>query len=156
MLLSADLTTRLHAVVSPASAHSASAHSTSAHVAPATFARFSGSWQTHGGGVYIGPGGKGEYQLRTYVNCTQTILTDCDRIKGNVIYPGGFGTFALTRVAGNTVYGSMTNSSTSWEINTPISFRLTSRDVLIAKGPSDLLGQRNFCGPHAPAGACGA
>jgi hypothetical protein len=141
ILLGADLATRL-----PLTAHSAAA----------PFSRFAGSWPTHGGGVFIGARGNGSYQLRTYLNCTQTILTDCDRFKGNFIYPGGFGRFTLNRVAGNTAYGTITDSSTSWEINTPISFRLTAKDVLIARGPSDLLGQRHFCGPHAPPGSCGA
>ena len=120
------------------------------------FACFAGGWPTHGGGLSIGPHGNGYYQLRTYVNCGTTILTDCDRGKGNYIYPGGYGAFRLTRVSGNTAFGTIVNSSTSWEINTRISFTLTSKDVLIATGASDLLNRRPFCGPRAPVSTCGA
>jgi hypothetical protein len=127
-----------------------------AHSQSTPFARFAGGWPTHGGGLSIGPRGNGYYQLRTYVNCSTTILTDCDRSKGNYIYPGGYGAFRLIRVSGNTAFGTIVNSSTSWEINTRIAFTLTSKDVLIATGASDLLNRRSFCGPHAPAGACGA
>ncbi|HEX6509108.1 MAG TPA: hypothetical protein VF221_15880 [Chloroflexota bacterium] len=141
VLLMADLFTRL-----PVAAHSQTA----------PFARFAGSWSTHGGVLQIGPRGRGHYQMRTYVNCTATILTDCDRFKGQIIYDGGFATFTLTRVAGNTAFGKITNSSTSWEINTPLSFRLTTKDALVGGGASDLVNGRRFCGPRAPVGFCGA
>lgn len=141
VLLVADLATRL-----PVAAHSQAA----------PFGRFAGGWQAHGAVLVIGVHGRGYYQARTYVNCTSAVLTDCDRSKGNLIYDGGFGTFALAHVSGNIASGTMTNSSTSWEINTTISFVLTQKDTLIVRSPSDLVGQRRFCGPHAPVGACGA
>lgn len=127
-----------------------------AHSQSAPYGRFAGSWPTHGGVLWIGPRGNGYYHMRTYVDCSATILTDCDKFKGNFIYPGGFATFSLTRVSGNVTSGAITNSSTSWEIATKISFTLRSNDVLIARGASDLLNGRPFCGPRAPAGACGA
>jgi len=141
-LISADLITR----VPTATAHSGSA----------PFARFAQFWSTHGGGLSIGPHGNGSYHLRAYANCSATILTDCDRFKGNYIYPGAWGTFSLTRAVGNTIKGTITNSSTSWEIDTQVSFTLKKSDVLVGHGASDFLGGRNFCGPNAPAGACGA
>lgn len=127
-----------------------------AHSQTTSFGRFSGTWPTHGGYVWIGPRGNGYYKLRTYVNCSSTVLTDCDKFKGSFIYPGGYGVFTLNRVASNIASGTITNSSTSWEIMTKVSFRLTNKDALVARGASDLLNRRRFCGPHAPVGYCGA
>ncbi|GAC1465758.1 MAG: hypothetical protein PVSMB7_10440 [Chloroflexota bacterium] len=141
VLLIVDLATRL-----PVAAHSQSA----------PLARFAGTWQAHGAILILGPRGRGYYQARTYVDCTNRILTDCDRSKGGFIYDGGFGALTVSRVVGNTVSATITSSSTSWEINTKISFTLTRNDILIARGASDLLDQRRFCGPRAPVGACGA
>lgn len=127
-----------------------------AHSQAAPFTRFAGDRFTHGGRLSITARGYGVFHVRTYNTCSRTIVTNCDRFKGNYIYPGGYGTFQLSRVSGNTAYGFMTGSSASWEIDTPIRFTLAPRGVLTAHGPSDLIDQRSFCTDQSPAGACGA
>src|SRR5437764_12674550 len=58
--------------------------------------------ETHGGILTILPNGIGTDHLRTYVPCTSTRLTACDRIVKGEIYPGEYDEFHITSVQGNT------------------------------------------------------
>jgi len=127
----------------------------------APFQRFSGQWYTHGGGLHIGPNGKGYYTLRAYVQCNARYLTACDNViskNGTVeIYNGRFATFTLTRIVGNTMRGTITNASNSWLFNTPISFTYTTNKTLRMM---TITGSgQPFCSPditYASPSPCGA
>lgn len=116
-------------------------------------ARFVGSWETHGGNLNISSSGDGTDHLRAYVNCTLNRLTACDRIIKNEIYPGQFDTFHITKVQGNTAIAGVTNSSYSWRVDTQIQITLKPHQILSVQMPD---GTFRYCGPSAPAGACGA
>jgi hypothetical protein len=120
-----------------------------------SFAPFSGSWTTHSGRLVIGPSGQGRIIFRTYQNCTATIVTACDKFRGNFIYDGGFVTFTLKRVVANRATGEVNNSSFSWAVFTTI--------TVILHRARDTVNVRNvigfpvpFCGPTASPGTCGA
>jgi hypothetical protein len=151
VLLAVVLATALGYAVGRGTAPGLPAHAARPPAVP--FAGFAGTWFTHGGVMHVGAGGKGFLQVRTYVNCNQNRLTNCDTIIGNVIYSGGFVTFTLNRLEGNVARGTITNSSTSWQFQTPLSLRRNPNDTIRVSGPRLAL---RFCGPHAPTSACGA
>jgi hypothetical protein len=105
--------------------------------------------------VNVDADGHGILHFRTYVNCTQAIVTDCDRFQGNSIYGGGFAVFYLWKVAGSKAYGTVTNSGYSYQVGTTVTLVRNPNDTLTVYtvGP---LSPVKGCGPQAPPGTCGA
>jgi hypothetical protein len=124
-----------------------------ARVNPAVPARFIGTWQTHGGLLKIFRNGNGVDHLRTYVFCSQTRLTACDRIVKSTIYAGGYENFHITGVQGSVATAGIRDSAFSWEVGTTVRIVLGKNDTINVHLPSGVV---RFCGPNAPAGACGA
>jgi hypothetical protein len=121
---------------------------------PAVPARFIGTWQTHGGLLTIFGNGSGVEHLRTYVFCTTTQLTACDRIVKSTIYAGGYENFHITGVQGNVATAGISDSAFSWEVGTKIRITLGKNDTITAHLPG---GNVRFCGAQAEAaGTCGA
>jgi hypothetical protein len=114
---------------------------------------FVGSWETHGGLLDISTNGVGSDHLRTYINCTTTRQTACDRVVGNGIYPGQYDRFKITRVQGTTAVANVTDSAYSWRVGTRITITRGTNDTLTIHMPD---GAFRYCGPKAPAGTCGA
>ncbi|HZS94802.1 MAG TPA: hypothetical protein VFA78_08400 [Chloroflexota bacterium] len=125
-----------------------------AHPSDSPYGQFTGTWYHHGGGMFIYANGTGIDHYRTYVNCTARIVTDCDEFTKNAIYAGGFTQFRLYKVAGSTATGIVTNSPVSWMVGTKITLTRHNNDTVALRL---VVGQpTNGCGPHAPAGYCGA
>ncbi len=118
-----------------------------------SFAVVSGDWFGHGRDIFVGLNGQGTAHFRTYTDCTQTVTTNCDMVANNLIYPGGYFTFALNRVAGNKAFGSITTSGYSWMIGTRITIAKNANDTVHVYV---LRGYGVYCGSNAPAGFCGA
>jgi hypothetical protein len=129
----------------------------SVHSSPRSrsFASFAGKWETHRGLLQIDRLGNGRWQYRTYLQCTSKIVTDCDYWKGNLIYDGGFMTFKLTKVNGNTARGQITNSGYSYEVLTLVVVTLDRLHDSLHLHYVDGFAVP-FCGPRAPNGLCGA
>jgi hypothetical protein len=127
-------------------------HEAAAQRAPA-FARFAFSGYHHDGLLVIDANGHGIEQYRPYINCTATILTACDKILGNKIFTGGFVRFTLKRIVGNKAYGTIEDSSLSWEVGATVTAVLKSNDTMTIYTPGTSYAN---CGPRAPAGYCGA
>jgi hypothetical protein len=117
-------------------------------------APFVGAWTFHDGRLSVNRRGRGSESFRTFVDCTATIQTACDKFQGNVIYNGGFVTFTLTKIVGNRAKGQITDSAYSWTVFTPITLVFNpAKDTLSIRS---VLGIRLACGPRATPGLCGA
>jgi hypothetical protein len=116
--------------------------------------RFVGNWTFHDGRLAVNRQGRGSESFRTFVDCTATIQTACDKFQGNFIYNGGFVTFTLNKIGGNQATGQIDNSAYSWAVFTPITLIFNpAKDTLRIRS---LLGASLACGPKAPPGMCGA
>lgn len=122
--------------------------------APSSYARFVGSWFHHGADLVVHSNGRGTYSYRTYVFCSNHVVTDCDKQTKNAIFAGGFSKFSLRRTAGNTARGIVDNSAYSWQVGTTVTVVARPNDTLVfyQAGTSATI----VCGPNAPAGFCGA
>jgi hypothetical protein len=116
-------------------------------------AGFVGTWQMHGGSLTINGNGLGVNHFRTYVFCTQTRLTACDRVIKSTIYAGGYDNFQITRAQGKSAQAGITDSAYSWEVGTSLKITLGKQDTITMHLPS---GNVLFCGPSTPVGTCGA
>jgi hypothetical protein len=123
---------------------------------PATspYARFLGRWFHHGGGLIIYRNGHAFYSYRTYVFCTPQVTTACDKQAKNTIIDGGFSRFTLHRTRGNKAYGSMDNSSYSWQVGTTVTLVAMPNDTLVLHEAGTA--PTTVCGSKAPVGYCGA
>ena len=116
-------------------------------------AGFVGTWQAHGGLLTINGNGLGVSHFRTYVFCTQTRLTACDRVVKSTIYTGGYDNFQITRAQGSSAQAGITDSAFSWEVGTSLKITLGKQDTITMHLAS---GNVRFCGPSTPVGTCGA
>jgi len=95
--------------------------------------------------------------FRTFVNCTATITTGCDRTKGSTISDGGHVSGTVTRVINSTTVMVTLTETTAPSQLAEGTYRL-GHDLghhalaLFAGGWN----QAPFCGPDAPSGYCGA
>lgn len=122
--------------------------------AATSYSRFVGRWFHHGGSLKIYPNGHAAYSYRLYVFCSRQRMTTCDKLANNTIYAGGFSAFTLHHRVGNKAYGSMDNSSFSWQVGTTVTLVARPNDTLTLyeAGTAPTV----VCGPKAPPGFCGA
>lgn len=119
------------------------------------FVPFAGTWTFHDGGLSIDRSGHGTESFRTFVNCTATIQTACDKFQGNIIYNGGFTQFTLKKVVRNRATGAITNSAYSWAMFTAIAIIFNpAKDSLTIRTVTG--GPIIACGKKAVPGTCGA
>jgi hypothetical protein len=107
--------------------------------------------------MIINSGGGVSMEFRTYVNCTATLKTGCDRISGHTIFSGGHVAARITRVINATTVVVTVSSTSAPSLVSMGTFRLghdLGRDALapLAGGFRGI----PFCGPGAPSGYCGA
>jgi len=114
------------------------------------FAAFVGKWYGHGSGLVILPGGHFTISARTYTWCSQS-PPPCDTISGNTIVDGIHISGQLSSLSGDVATGQVTH--TTDPADTPegqIAMTFDPRSDIIT------VGSLSYCGPYAPAGACGA
>jgi hypothetical protein len=125
------------------------------HRSSSNFASFAGTWVHHGGGLHISANGFGMEHYRVYVNCSANRLTACDDIVNNGIFDGGFIAFTLTQASGNTAHGRMYNSSSSWQVDLPLTATIHPNGTITLKTQAGVL--VTACNPKAETqGLCGA
>jgi hypothetical protein len=118
------------------------------------YAPFVGHWTFHDGGLSVNPRGHGSETFRTFINCTATIQTACDKFQGNFIYNGGFVTFTLEKVVGNQAKGQINDSAYSWAVFSSVTLAFNpAKDTVRIRSA---LGSWLACGPRATPGSCGA
>lgn len=122
-----------------------------------TPAGFIGRWYGHGRLLTVAPDGAVHLDFRTYVWCTATVTTGCDRMSGNVIHDGGLVDGRISQVINPTTV-VVTVTSTSVPATVPEQqFRLGLDLHHDAVAPiSGRLRGVPFCGAGAPSGYCGA
>ena len=140
----------------PTTAAPPSASATSAG-AMQYLAKFVGQWIGHGRVMTIGATGRGLLTYRAYKNCSDDPTPPCDKIVNNEIQDGGRLTFQILQtITDNGNYGAeiqiLTANDPSIDKSQPGGLGLDTHDVITA----DFFNQSTFCGPDAPAGACGA
>lgn len=141
----------------PSSAAPTTSPAPNTSIAVVTPSGFVGSWYGHGRSLVVRSDGSVTLVFRTYVNCTATVTTGCDRITGNVLYDGGQVTGKISQIINaNTVIVSVTSTSVPSTIpDGPM--RLGHDLARHALAPLDG-GFKGvpFCGPGAPSNYCGA
>jgi hypothetical protein len=120
-------------------------------------AGFVGTWYGHGRALTVGATGAITLEFRTYVDCTATVTTGCDRVEGNTISDGGHVTGQVSQVINRTtVWVTLTSTTAPSEL--PRGTYRLGRDL--QHGAVALFAgqwsQAPFCGPDAPSGYCGA
>lgn len=120
-------------------------------------AGFVGAWYGHGRSLVVRPDGGVSVDFRTYVQCTATVTTGCDRIVGSVLHDGGHVTGRVTQVRNATTV-TVTVSATTVPTIVPVgSFRLGHDLKHHAVAPfGNKLNGVPFCGAGSPTGYCGA
>lgn len=119
------------------------------------YSLFAGRWFVHGGVMTVQPSGHAVFRYRTYVNCTSTRLTACDKFVSSTIYPGGFAKFSLGRATGSQARGTVSNSAYSWQVGTAVTLVFHPKKDTVALKLAGT-GTTTLCGPHAPPATCGA
>jgi hypothetical protein len=116
------------------------------------FQAFAHRWIAHGASLVFASNGQALFEERTYIWCSAGVHRPCDRMRDNRIYPGYWETIQFTRVAGSTAFGEV-RSGNLQTVGVTVRARLQAHDTLLytSRGSLALL-----CGPHAPAGTCGA
>jgi hypothetical protein len=121
---------------------------------------FVGTWYVHDGGITISQDGAGSAEWRTFTQCSSS-PPPCDAFVGNAIYDGGMAAFHIVSVSGNvaTAVGTSIFSSSVFNGRFQLSL-LPNGEVTVRRhgvnAQTAASGYGTFCGPHAPAGACGA
>lgn len=122
-----------------------------------TPAGFVGTWFGHSRKLVVRSDGAVNLDFRTYVPCSATVTTGCDRTVGNVIHDGGQVSGRVVNVLNaTTVQVAVTSTSVPREFAIG-TYRLghdLGHDALAFLG-GGFKGVA-FCGPRAPAGWCGA
>lgn len=118
------------------------------------YGQFVGTWTHHDGETLVQPNGYGTEHYRTFMPCTQNRTTACDRVIKNAIYAGGFIAFRLMQTRGNVAYGSVFNSSASWQVGTRLSLTLHPDGTLHMQAVGYIAISCNV--PAAAKGRCGA
>jgi hypothetical protein len=119
------------------------------------YSQFVGRWFVHGGVMTVAPSGRMVFRYRTYVNCTSTRLTACDKFVSSTIYPGGFAIASLYHVTGRQAQGTVSNSAYSWQVGTGLTLVFHPKKDTVALKLAGA-GTTTLCGPHAPPTTCGA
>lgn len=156
-------TSPVTAPATPTSSAVASSAAPTTSPAPATSAAvvtpsgFVGSWYGHGRALVVRSDGTVTLDFRTYVNCTATVTTGCDRITGNVLYDGGHVTGKISQVINaNTVVVTVTSTSVPSTIaNGPMRLGHDLAHHALAPLDGGFKGVP-FCGSGAPTDYCGA
>jgi hypothetical protein len=120
-------------------------------------AQFSGTWEQHGGTLYVDAAGRFLIRYRTYAWCSSA-PPPCDAVNRNVILMGGRSSGLLTRSVNGIATGQITqtNDSAVYGVG-PVRMTLDVRDDSLAVTPSYGNGAPfPFCGAHAPILRCGA
>jgi hypothetical protein len=118
------------------------------------YSKFAGLWVAHGAFMLVAPNGNVHFEARTYNWCGPNVPQPCDSIVGNQLRYGYHEQLSLSRTTGTVAYGTVIDSNQQ-----PDNRRTT---VTLTLGPEDTLIYNNngsitlLCGPHAPAGTCGA
>ncbi len=113
------------------------------------FGPFVGTWYGHGRVLTFQADGQATYQARTYTWCAPGVTVPCDSIQGNTIHVGIVEQVLFSSVQDKTAYGHIM-SSTRGNTGQPISVTLQANNTVTLSDGLPL------CGPHAPAGWCGA
>ncbi len=116
-----------------------------------------GQWDGHGRHLVIRADGTVVVNFRTYVDCTSTVTTGCDRVIGNEIHDGGHVLGHITKVVNATTV-IVTVASTTDPAAIPagpvrLGHDLTHHAVALFAG--DFNGVP-FCSAESPSGYCGA
>ena len=140
----------------PSSSTSSPAASTPAG-SPVVPSDFVGTWYGHGRTLTVTAGGAFDVVYRTYVNCTATVTTDCDKTVGNEIEDGGRITAQLATVVNpTTVTVTVTARTASSQVPLgPVRVGFDQGHDAIALFAGSWA-SAPFCGPSSPGSYCGA
>lgn len=117
------------------------------------FSSFVGVWNGHGRSLNFASNGHAQYSARVYQWCGPGVSLPCDSIQDNIIVDGINEQMVFIRTSGSTAYGTIVYS-TAGDTGQSVTLTVQQNDTVILSfnnTPYNIL-----CGPHAPAGYCGA
>lgn len=120
-------------------------------------AGFVGTWTGHDRSLAITANGAVHLTFRTFIDCSPTVTTNCDRIVGNRMYDGGQVRGRVTAVQdANTVTVTITATSDPKAVpRGPVRMGRDVRRDAVALFAGNFSGTP-FCGSASPFGYCGA